>query len=371
VTPAAVPSWRPLELLEEPLVRVSLVLPAFVTLLLVLLQGELRSLPLFLALTAGGLGVALGSVLQPRFVPLPAGWDRDVFWAIAAGAVGPLLAAVMLVWVVEIDVRLFAPLFAMVLLVNGFVAPWQTRAWLMLWIALLWLFVVVGGGEREPAVLLLHLGGGLALAATTKRTADALTIGYDQAAEARRAAERRAELLASVLRTQDLDPAVVLRSAADGLLALGFDVAAVREIDRPSGVARLVEGAARADVTVPEELALDDADIAAVLTTARPRFIGAERRPRVDLAGGALGAAVLYPVLDGDEVIAIVGAGPRARSSPPTPGRRRNCWSHRRERRCCGLVPTAPIGRRPANCSGSNATPRTSSPRSPTSSGRR
>ena len=309
MTVASDPSWRPLELLEEPLVRVSLVLPAFVTLVLVLLAGELRSLPLFLALTAAGLVVAVGSVMQPRSFPLPQGWHADVFWSVTAGAVGPLLAAVMLVWAVEIDVRLFAPLFAMVLLVNGFVAPWRSRSWLLLWIVVLWVLVVVGGGERDPTVLLLHLGGGLALAATTRRTADALTIGYSQAADARRAAERRAELLASVLRTQDLDPAVVLRSAAHGLLALGFDVAAVREVDRATGVARLVEGATKADVALPEVLPLDDHDIATVLATARPRFVAGGPRTRVDLAGGALGAAVLYPVLDGDEVIAIVGAG--------------------------------------------------------------
>ena len=309
MNPATAPSWRPLELLEEPLVRASLVVPVLVTLVLVLLEGELRSLPLFLALTAAALGVAVGSVLQPRFVPLPSGWDRDVVWAIAAGAVGPLLAAVMLVWVVQIDVRLFAPLFGMVLLVNGFVAPWRTRSWLMLWVVLLWVLVVVGGGERDPSVLLLHLGGGLALTVTTKRTADALTIGYAQAAAARRAAERRAELLASVLRTQDLDPAVVLRSAADGLLALGFDVATVREVDQPAGVARLVEGAARGDVALPKELPLDDDDVAAVLATARPRFVAGPRRAHADLASGPLGAAVLYPVIDGDEVIAIVGAG--------------------------------------------------------------
>jgi len=303
------PSWRPLELLEEPLVRVALVLPAFVTIVLVLFAGELRSLPLFLALTAAGLAVAVGSIVQPRLIPLPRGWHEDVLWAAAAGAVGPLLAAVMLVWVVDIDVRLFAPLFAMVLLVNGFVAPWRSRSWLMLWIVVLWVFVVVGGGERDPTVLLLHVGGGLALAATTRRTADALTIGYSQAAEARRAAERRAELLASVLRTQDLDPAVVLRSAADGLLALGFHVAAVREVDRAAGVARLVEGVARADVELQDVLPLDDEDVAAVLATARPRFVVRERRAGVELGGGALGAAVLYPVLDDGEVIAIVGAG--------------------------------------------------------------
>ncbi len=289
--------------------RAALVLPAFVALLLVLLTGELRSLPLFLSLTVAGLAVAVGSIVQPPSPPLPRGWHEDAFWAVTAGAVGPLLAAVLLVWAVEIDVRLFAPLFAMVLLVNGFVAPWRSRSWLMLWVVALWVIVVVGGGERDPTVLLLHLGGGLALAATTRRTADALTIGYSQAAEARRAAERRAELLASVLRTQDLDPAVVLRSAADGLLALGFDVAAVREVDRVSGTARLIEGVARADVALPELLPLDEEDVAAVLATARPRFVPRERRNGVDLAGGALGAAVLYPVLDGDEVIAIVGAG--------------------------------------------------------------
>ena len=303
------PSWRSPELLDEPVVRASLALPVVVTLVLVLVTGELRSLPLFVAIIVVGASVGVGAVVQPRWLPLPQGWPPDGFWSVTAGAVGPLLAAGLLVWAVEVDVRLFAPLFAMVLLVNGFLAPWRSRSWLLLWVVALWVSVVVGGGERDPTVLLLHLGGGLALAATTRRTADALTIGYSQAAEARRAAERRAELLASVLRTQDLDPAVVLRSAADGLLALGFDVAAVREVDRAAGVARLVEGVARADVVLPQVLPLEADDVAAVLATARPRFVARERRNGADPAGGTLGAAVLYPVLDGGEVIAIVGAG--------------------------------------------------------------
>lgn len=304
------PGLHPVELLEAPLMRAALVLPVLTTVLLVLTTGELRDPALFAILTVAGAAVAVAAVLQPPFARLPPAWDRDVVRAVVAGGVGPGLAAMMLTWAVAVDVRPFAPLFAMVMVVNGFVAPRRIRVPVMVWIIALWLALVVGNGERDPAVLLLHLGGGVALLTTTTRAADALTVGYARAAEARIAAERHAELLSSLLRTQDLDPAVVLRSAADGLLGLGFDLAAVREVDREAGVARLIEGVARADLELPAMIALDDPQVAEVLATGRPYRAQRGGRNGAATPGADLRDVVLYPVVaGGGEVIAIVAAG--------------------------------------------------------------
>ena len=290
--------------------RVALVLPVLTTVLLVLTAGELREPTLFAVLTVAGALVTVAAVLQPPFARLPASWDRDVVRAVVAGGLGPGLAAVMLTWAVAVDVRPFAPLFAMIMVVNGFVAPRRIRVPVMVWIVVLWLALVVGNGERDPVVLLLHLGGGVVLLTTTTRAADALTVGYARAAEARIAAERHAELLSSLLRTQDLDPAVVLRSAADGLLGLGFDLAAVREVDREAGVARLVEGVARADLELPEAIALDDPEVAEVLATGHPYRVQRAGSNGAESSGADLRDIVLYPVVAGEgEVIAIVAAG--------------------------------------------------------------
>lgn len=301
---------HPTEILETPPMRAAVVLPIVTTVVLVLTTGELRSPVLFVLLTAAGTAVAVAAVLPPVFARLPASWDRDLVAALIAGGVGPTLAAIMLTWAVAIDVRPFAPLFAMVMVVNGFVAPRRIRVPVLVWIIGLWLAVVVGDGQGDPAVLVLHLGGGLALLTTTTRAADALTVGYARAAEARVAAERHTELLSSLLRTQDLDPAVVLRSAAEGLRGLGFDLAAVREVDRDAGVARLVEGAARADLALPEVVALDDPQVAELLSTGQPQRTRGVGGHRAGAGGAKLRDVVLYPVTAGvGEVVAIVAAG--------------------------------------------------------------
>lgn len=300
---------HPKELLETPAMRVALLLPIVTTVVLVLATGALRSPVLFALLTAAGAAVAAAAIVPPAFSRLPASWDRDLVAALIAGGVGPALAAVMLTWAVTVDVRPVAPLFAMVMVVNGFVAPRRIRVPVMVWIVGLWLAVLVGNGQADPAVLVLHLGGGVAVLTTTTRAADALTVGYARAAEARIAAERHTELLSSLLRTQDLDPAVVLRSAADGLRGLGFDLAAVREVDLDAGVARLVAGAARADLALPEVIALDDPQVAELLATGQPQRIRGARGGGAG-AGGALRDVVLYPVAAGPgEVVAIVAAG--------------------------------------------------------------
>ncbi|MGM0619215.1 MAG: sensor histidine kinase [Actinomycetota bacterium] len=304
------PGLRAVELLRAPPLRAALVLPVLTTVLLVLTTGELRDPVLFVVLLAAGAALVVAALLQPPLARLPGSWDRDAVWALLAGGVGPGLVAALLTWAVVVDVRPFAPLFAMVMLVNGFVAPRRIRVPVMAWIVLLWLVLVVGNGERDPAVLLLHLGGGVALLTTTMRAADALTVGYARATEARVAAERHTELLSSLLRTHDLDPAVVLRSAAEGLLGLGFDLAAVREVDREAGVARLLEGVARADLELPAVIPLDDPEVAEVLATGRACRVHHGGSGADGSVGGDLLGIVLYPVVAREgEVVAIVAAG--------------------------------------------------------------
>lgn len=318
VTVETRPGLRAAELLRVPLLRAALVLPVLTTVLLVLTMGEVRDPLLFVVLMVAGAAVAVAALLQPPLARLPLSWDRDAVRAVLAGAVGPGLVAALLTWAVVVDVRPFAPLFAMVMLVNGFVAPRRIRVAVMVWIVVLWLALVIGSGERDLAVLLLHLGGGVALLTTTMRAADALTVGYARATEARVAAERHAELLSSLLRTQDLDPAVVLRSAAEGLLGLGFDLATVREVDREAGVARLLEGVARADLELPAAIALDDPEVAEVLATGRACRVQHGGSSADGAVGGDLRGMVLYPVVAREgEVIAIVAAGTMHRRLTP------------------------------------------------------
>ncbi len=297
------------ELLRARLLRAALLLPVLTLLALVFATGELRAPFAFAVLLVLGAVVAVVALPGPPSVRLPAAWDRETVRAVVAGGVGPALVAALLTFTVLVDVRPFAPLFAMVLLVHGFAAPRRTRLPVMVWIVVLWLGLLVGNGERDLAVLLLHLGGGVALLTTTMRAADALTVGYERSSEARMVAERHTELLSSLLRTQDLDPSVVLRSAAEGLLGLGFDLAAVREVDREAGVARLLEGVARPDLELPAAIPLDDPEVAEVLSTGRAYRVQPGRRA-TGAAGPDLRVIVLYPVTAGEEeVVAIVAAG--------------------------------------------------------------
>ncbi|MEX2549577.1 MAG: ATP-binding protein [Nitriliruptoraceae bacterium] len=294
-------------LMSAPAVRVAVLAPSVVTIVYVLLRGTIANPWLFMLIGALGLLLGVVAVLRP-FDRVPGVEDLEVAWMVLSGVIGPPLAAVMLVGAVDVEVLLFAPLFALILVAVSAVPPERYRVGLGTWALLCWLGTLIAVGEREPTLLFLHLGGGGALLSISRRTAQALSASLAQAADARSAAERRADLLATLLRTHDLDTGVVLRGVAEGLLGLGFDVATIREVDRDAGVARLAEGAARGDVTIERDLPLDDPTMAAVLAAERPHALERGRHDVGGLVRSGQHSALLFPIFADGEVTAIVAA---------------------------------------------------------------
>ncbi len=298
------------ELLDEPGVRVGLLGAVLLTIALAAVLGTPVDARVFVVTSVLGLLLLFGSFLRPLPAGLrAAGWHPGVTWSAAVALLGPVLIAVLLLAAVEVAVEPFAPLFGLLLLLAAILPPRALRWPLLSWQLAIWVAIVALSGERAPAVLLVHLAGGLALAVTVVRTAEALSGSYDEAYRARLAAEQRAELLASLLRTHDLDPAVVLRSVADGLLGLGFDVAAVREIDRDSGVARIIEGVARGELVVEEELPLEAPEFDLLLRTEEPVLLGPGPDEPANLADLRLYSALLFPVFEDGQMVAVVAAG--------------------------------------------------------------
>lgn len=302
--------WVAWEVLDEPLVRAGLIVPVVLVIALSGLTGTVRRPVLFATLVVVGVLVVVGSFFRP--VPsrlFGQGRDGEALWSTIVAAIGPVLAGALLLVAVEVAVEPFAPLFALMLLMAAMLPLPGVRWPLLVWQITAWLVVVLVAGQRAPVVLLLHLVGGVVFAVAAVRTADALTAGYAQAFRARVAAQRRAELLASLLRTHDLDPGVVLRSVADGLVGFGFDVAAIREIDRDAGVARIIEGVARGELEVKEELPLSSPDLDLVLRTGAAVVLDAGVREQTSRQDLGLHTALLFPVLDDGEVVALVAAG--------------------------------------------------------------
>lgn len=302
--------WVSWGLLDETPVRIGLIGSVLLTIALAALLGSTLAVVPFVVISTVGLLLALGSLFRPLPAPLRArGWNAADVWSVTVAVLGPVLTGSLAIVAVEAPVEAFAPFFALLLLLASILPPAALRWPLVSWQLAIWLTVVVLGGERDPAVLLLHLGGGVALAVTLLRTADALSVGYVEAFRARTGAERRAELLASLLRTHDLDPTVVLRSVADGLIGLGFDVASIREYDREAGVARVIEGVARGELAVEEELPLSSPEFVLLERTAAPVVLERGVSEPVSLEDLGLRTAMLFPVLDEGEVVAVVAAG--------------------------------------------------------------
>ncbi len=313
--PETDPQRLTIALMAAPAVRIAVLAPSVVTIVYVLLRGGIANPWLFGLVGAAGLLLGVVAVLRP-FDRVAAVADPEVAWMVLSGVVGPLLAGVMLVGAVEVEVLLFAPLFALIVVAVSAIPPERYRVGLGTWALVCWLGTVIAAGERDPALLLLHLGGGGTLLSISRRTSQALSASLVLAAEARSAAERRADLLASLLRTHDLDTGVVLRGVADGLLGLGFDVVTIREIDREAEVARLVEGAARGDVTIERDLPLDDPVVATVLAARRPRLLERAHHDLDALAHGDVHSALVFPVFAEGEVTAIVAAA--TEGQPPS-----------------------------------------------------
>lgn len=306
------------ELLDDPAVRLGLVASVVLTIVLALLLGTALA-PWPFALIAGvGLLLAIGSLLRPVPTPLRRrGVTDKALWSVSISVVGPVLTGALVTVAVDVPVQPFAGLFALLLLLAAVLPPSAARVPLLSWQVAVWMAVLLLAGERDPLVLLLHLGGAVALCVLLVRTARALSVDYAEAVRARAGAEQRAELLASLLRTHDLDPSVVLRSVADGLIGLGFDVASIREIDRGAGLARIVEGVARGELTVEEELSLNAPEFELLERTAAPVVLEQGAGGAASLTDLGLQSALLFPVLDGEEVVAVVSAGVVAHRPAP------------------------------------------------------
>ena len=302
--------WVSWELLDEAWARIGLIGAVLLTIALAAVLGTSLAPVPFALISGVGLLLALGSFVRPLPAALRGGsWGAEAVWSVGIAILGPVLAGSLVIVAVDVPVEPFAPLFALLLLMAAILPPGSVRWPLLSWQLAVWFAVVVLGGQRDPSVLLLHLGGGVALTVTLVRTADALSVGYLEAFRARTGAERRAELLASLLRTHDLDPEVVLRSVADGLLSLGFDVASIREVDREAGVARIIEGVARGELSVEEELSLSSPEFVLLQRTAAPVVLERGVSEPVSLEDLGLHTALLFPVLDEEEVVAVVAAG--------------------------------------------------------------
>lgn len=294
------------------LARAAVVVPSITVAVFVIAEGSVTD-PVLLGvlLTVAAVVGAVGAV-RARRAAAPGERDTDLGWLVVAVLLAPLLAAAALVGALDVDHRVLAPTFALLVLGGCFLEPQVLRLPIAGWSVTCWLGVVVIAGERDPAVLLLHAGGGVILTVIALGISDALHRGLEQAASSRVAAERRAELLASLLRTHDLDPDTVLASVADGLLGLGFDLVAIREVDRQAAVLRLIEGAARDQVDLEAELPLHEALYAPVVAGGRPRTIDVSVDQTGTLARFGMRSMRLAPIRTDGSVVAVVLAAGRS-----------------------------------------------------------
>ena len=217
-------------------------------------------------------------------------------------------------WVPELDLLLYAPLAATMLVAVQFTGPWRYRSVLAAvviagWATGLWL-----DGLREPETWVLQIGGlGLVYAATF-RLAHTLSDNALTADRLRTTAELRARLVTSMLRTNTLQPEQVLRATVDGLLEAGFDAASIRRLDREREVAVLVEGVARYEVDLIIDLPFAGSVVPDIIASGEPLVVqDAPADPRTHNADHPYVAAVFLPLFADGRVDVIVGALHRTR----------------------------------------------------------
>jgi signal transduction histidine kinase len=260
-----------LQLQRSLLVRVATLVPVVVVALDAGLQARSFDMTWFVAivLVAGVLGGVATWHPWSRLDPTVASWAAQVWQGVSA-TLGVALLAPFLVLAVDVDVERYAPVVAVIVVSGAYGYPSRWRVPLTSWVLVVWLVTLWWGGVRDPAVLSLHLGGGLATLLATVRLGDALSRSTEDAASERSRAEERAALLTSVLRINTLDPDDVLREIASGMVAAGFDVVAVRRVDREAGVATLLVGrSSDPEVPIPATAPLDQGPFARVLEVRR------------------------------------------------------------------------------------------------------
>lgn len=303
--------------LSLPLVRASVLMPSVVALGYGVFVGGIADARAFVVIVATALILAVVGIARP--------WPRDperaelaqrleTGWQVFSGTVGILLIAPYLVLAVDAEAALFAPVFAVIIVTMLFSLPWRWRIPLASWVVVVWILTLLWGGMRDLPTLVLQIGGAVLVVLVTVRISTVLSDNVVAADELRSAAERRAHLLASVLRTNSLDPDDVFRAGVDGLMEVGFDIAAIRVVDHGRRVARLVEGTARIDADLVVDLPIAGTVLPEVIETRRPVVI-------TDVASDArisgqlkrLAGMLFVPIFDEGVVHAVIVAGTRER----------------------------------------------------------
>lgn len=174
--------------------------------------------------------------------------DVELVRASLAGLLGPVLVAAGPLVTEDLDVVQLTPLFMLILLVNGFVAPDRLRVVVLVWASAVWLIVDLLAGSGGAVVFVVHALGVVALVLAIGRSSALLSRRLRRAAAARRQTEQRAELLAALLRTRDVDSDRILAGVADGLRGLGWQNVRVWEVDEtaPADVDAPAAGGQRA-----------------------------------------------------------------------------------------------------------------------------
>jgi signal transduction histidine kinase len=301
-TPATVSS------LVNPAVKLAVLAPSLAALAYGLWTGRIVHLELFFTVLAAAMLFAVVAVVRPWRGPRADELERS--WQLLSGTVGVGLAAPFLTAAVEVDVERFSLLFALVLVVGAYSYPRQLRLPLSLWALLVWGATLWWGGVDDPSVLLLHLGGGALVLGTSVRTSDALASSIELEAAARREAEQRAQLLASVLRTNSLQPAAVLEAVTTGLTEAGFDVVTIREHDRARSALTLVRGAGLESLGLPQELPVERGGLAGIAVQTGEAVIVDDfaSHPAAVRADVPLRGAISVPVADQEGSRAVVSA---------------------------------------------------------------
>jgi signal transduction histidine kinase len=183
------------------------------------------------------------------------------------------------------------------------------------WTVAVWFVVLWLDGTRELATLLLHGAGAVVVTAGSIRIADALASSTAVEAAERRRAEDRASVLAAVLRTRSLEPREVFRAVTRGMTSVGFDIAALRRVDGFARTATLLEQAGDERLRLADEVSADLGLLGVATREGREVLVDdVDRDPRAIDHGLGLRGAIVIPLFDEDEVVAVVAgaslAGP-------------------------------------------------------------
>jgi signal transduction histidine kinase len=298
------------ELLQRPAVRAAVAVPAIVGLVFGILDARIVEPELFIALVAVAIVLAVGSLVVVRPGPVPPSHQTIRvlrIWQLTSALAGTALLAPFLNVALEAAPARFAPVIAIVLVAQVYSLPRRLCVPLCGWTLLIWLLTLVWGGEGDVVVLWLHLGGGILVVSSSLLVADRLAATLRAAQASRDDAQHRAALLSSVLRMRSLDPDEVLREVAEGMSAVGFDVAVIRRVDLLERTVTLIAEASRGALDVRDTLPLDMGLFGVAASQGEEILVDElDDDPRAVDHGYGLRGTILLPLKDDGQVVAIV-----------------------------------------------------------------